>query len=579
MYIDIVPNRNSPPAVLLRESFREGKKVKKRTIANLTSLPMAKVDAIRQALGSSTPDEASPGKPTVESSGEERPFRIVRSLPHGHVKAVLGTIRKIGLESVISAKRCRERDLVVGMIVARILFPRSKLDTVARWIECTLAEQLQVTDADENELYKALDWLLKRQPKIEQKLAKRHLTEGSTVLYDLSSSYYTGEHCALAKFGHDRDGKKGFRIIIYGVLANREGCPVAVQVYAGNTADPTTIADQVEKLRKRFQLSRAVLVGDRGSITNTTVETLQTYPALGWIGALRSNAIRQLIQKGSLDRSLFDEKNLGEITSEDYPEERLIACHNPLLADKRNKKRQALLAATEEGLRRLAREVARRTKTPLTAAKIGVKAGRIINRYKVAKHFQLSIGDGSFRWQRNEQSIQQEEQLDGVYIIRTSEPDEQFSTGDAVRTYKSLGQIEQCFRCLKTIDLHVRPIYLRDEDHVKAHIFLCVLAYYVEWYLRRAWAERLYADEELEKDRWTRDPVTPPEPSPATKQKKNTHQNTDGLLVQAFASLLTNLATLCRNTCYLREDPTQTAIVIETEPTELQARALQLLDL
>lgn len=356
MYIDVVPNRNSPPAVLLRQSYRQDGKVKKRTLANLTGLPKDKIEAIRQVLRMPPPDDSTRPPAKLDS---QPPLRIVRSLPHGHVQAVLAAMQQLGLPGIIAAKRCRQRDLVLGMIAARILFPCSKLNTIARWSECTLAEELGIADADENDLYDALDWLLRRQRRIENKLAKKHLADGAYVLYDLSSSYYTGTHCPLAEFGHSRDGKKGFPIIVYGVLTDRQGRPIAVDVYPGNTADPTTVAAQAEKLRKRFALERAVLVGDRGSITNTTIQTLQTHPGLGWIGALRSDAIRSLIEKGEISRSLFDETNLAEILSDDYPGERLIACYNPLLADKRSKKRQALLEATDEGLRKLAAQVRR----------------------------------------------------------------------------------------------------------------------------------------------------------------------------------------------------------------------------
>lgn len=575
MYIDIVPNRNSPPAVLLRQSYRDQGKVKKRTIANLTGLPDHKIQAMRQALRAPPPAKGSSRLPHTPLG--QSPLRIVRSLPHGHVKAVLGIMQQLDLPNMIAAKRCPDRDLVVGMIVARILFPSSKLDTVARWRECSLPNELGIGEADENDLYAALDWLLNRQRRIEKKLAKRHLSEGAHVLYDLSSSYYTGSHCSLAEFGHSRDGKKGFPIIVYGVLTDSQGRPIALEVYAGNRTDPTTVADQAEKLRKRFGLKRAVLVGDRGSITNTTIEILQSYPGLGWIGALRSDGIRGLIKKGQVTRSLFDKTNLAEIVSDDYPHERLVVCYNPLLADKRTKKREALLEATERRLKKLTAEVARRTKKLLTAAEIGVKAGRIINHYKVAKHFALSIADGSFHWQRDEDSIAQERQLDGIYIIRTSEAKKQLSADDLVRTYKSLAQVEQGFRCLKSIDLHLRPIHLRTEEHVRAHIFLCLLSYYVDWHLRQKCKELLYADEELEETRWTRDPVLPAQPSSSTKEKKITHHNADGLPVQTFSSLIASLATLCRNTCYLAGDQYETPVQIDTEPTQLQQRVFELL--
>ncbi len=588
MYIDEVPNRNSPPAILLRESFRQGGKVKKRTLANLSHWPKQKIEALRAVLrqrtaptGDRCATEATGSPPRNPSPDESppSPFRILRSRPHGHVKAVLGTVKKLGLDRLIAPTRSRERDLVVGMIVARLLFPRSKLDTTVRWNKCTLADELEIADADENELYAALDWLLKRKDKIEQKLARRHLSDHSSVLYDLSSSYYTGTHCPLAWFGHNRDDKKRFPIIVYGVLANRQGCPVAVEIYAGNTSDSTTVAEQADKLRHRFGLQRAVLIGDRGSITNTNLETLRKHPALGWIGALRSSAIRSLIDKGKLERSLFDTQNLAEISCDDYPGERLIACFNPLMAQKRLRTRGELLEATEKTLEKLATQIARRKTKPLSAAEIGVRAGKVVNRFKVAKHFDLSIADGQFSWKRNQEGIEREEQLDGIYVVRTSETAHQLPADDAVRAYKSLSQVEQAFRCIKTIDLLVRPIFLRDPDHVKAHILICVLSYYVVWHLRQALAQLLYVDEELAELRQTRDPVAPAEPSPSARRKKATHQNPDGFPVQPFSSLLADLATLSRHTCCLAHDPTSPTFTQETEPTPLQARALELLGL
>jgi hypothetical protein len=565
MYIETVPNRSSPPAILLRESTRVGAKVHKRTLANLTSWPPAKVEALRRVLRG----EDSGGAPPPS-------LAITASVPHGHVRAVLGAIRHLGLDRIIASRRSRQRDLVLALIAARLLFPTSKLATVARWGQCTLAQELNVGDADELELYAALDWLLGRQEAIERKLARRHLQDGGSVLYDLSSSSYYGTHCPLAKFGHARD-KKGLPVIAYGVLANAAGCPVAAQVYAGNTADPRTVAEQAQKLKERFGLERAVLVGDRGCITTAQIQTLKEYPGLGWLGALRSASIRKLVEQKLLQPSLFDQQNLAEVTAPDFPGERLVACFNPLLAEERRATREALLTATEKRLDPIVAQVARQKKKLLSKAEIGLKVGRAINAYKVGKHFQVTIDDGSFRYQRRTEQIAQERLLDGVYVVRTSAPPERLSTAQAVRGYKGLAHVERAFRCLKGVDLLGRPIYLRTEAHVRAHIFLCLLAYYVEWHLRRAWAELLYADEELEERRGTRDPVLPAEPSESVLVKKATHSTPHGLPVQSWAGLLQALGTLCRNTCRMKDDPDGSPFVVETDPNDLQKRALALL--
>lgn len=574
MYVDVVKNRSSPPAVLLRESTRVGEKVFKRTIANVSHWPAYKIENVRRALNAGPKDLLGGG--TV---------RITRSLPHGAVHAVLGTLRKLGLERVISAMPCRERDLVVGMIVARVLFPTSKLDTICRWRNCTLAEELQVADADSGELYGALDWLLERQGAIEKKLAKKHLGEGAAVLYDLSSSYYHGKHCPLAKFGHNRDGKNGLPIIVYGVLANRDGCPVAVDVYAGNTADPKTVPDQVTKLRAQFGLQRVVLTADRGCITTTNVKTLREFPEIGWIGALRSNGIRKLMAEQIIETSLFDQTNLAEITSPDHPGERLVACMNPLLLARRREKRESLLKSTEKKLTELHEQMQRATEKgkPLKAGKIGEKVGRVVNGYKVAKHFITEFKDGSFTFARNGESIAAEQALDGIYVIRTSEKADEWPTADVVRGYKQLSHVERAFRCIKGVDLKVRPIWLRKEEHVKAHVLLCVLAYYVEWHMQNALKELLFADEELAGQRATRDPVMPPPQSESVKAKKQTQKTPDGLDVQSFGSLLQNLATLTRNVCAVQidgddraADPTYTVLA---DATPLQKRALELLNL
>ena len=552
---------------LLRRSYRVGHQVKHETLGNISHLPVELIALIRRFLA---------GEQWV-AAGDA--FVIERSLPHGHVEAILGTIAKLEVDTLIFSKRCRERDLVLAMMVERLIHQCSKLATTRLWPETTLAEELAVRDADEEELYAALDWLLARQPHIEKKLAARHLSDGARVLYDVSSSYYYGRTCPLALFGHDRDGQKGLPIIVYGVLTDAQGRPIAVEVYPGNTGDPTTVPDQVEKLRQGFGLSRVVLVGDRGMLTQTKIDTLKQYPGLGWISALRSSQIRQLVESGSLQLSLFDQQNLAEISSPDFPEERLVACHNPLLAAERARKRQELLAATEKQLQKIAQQVARRSRTPLLEAEIALKVGKGINRYKMAKHFTFTIADGQFQWARNQALIQQEAELDGIYVIRTSEPPKRYSAPEVVRHYKSLSQVERAFRCLKGIDLRVRPIRHRTEDPVRAHIFLCLLAYYVEWHMRQALAPLLFADEELESDRKTRDPVAPAQPSESAKIKKAVRLTAEGLPLHSFDSLLKALGTRCRNTCKIKNGPADSSFQQTTEFNPLQARAFQLLGL
>jgi hypothetical protein len=565
MYIERVPNRNSRPAFLLREAWREGKAIRKRTLANLTDWPAEKVEALRRLLRGEA--LASP----------QQLFAIERSVPHGHVAAILGTVRRLGLDTLVAAKRCRERDLVLALVVERLLHPCSKLATTRLWPTTTLAEELAVEEADENEVYAAMDWLAARQARIEQKLATRHLAEDGRVFYDVSSSFYEGRTCPLAQFGHDRDGKKGLPIIVYGVLTDEAGRPVAVEVYPGDTGDPTTVPAQVAKLRERFGLSRVVLVGDRGMLTETQLDTLRQFPGVGWISALRGPAIRDLVETGAVQLSLFDTPHLAEITAPEYPDERLIACFNPLLAEERRRTRQDLLAATENAFAAIAREVARRRKTPLTAAEIGVKVGRVRNRFKVGKHFGLTIGDGGFRWIRREESIRRESALDGIYVIRTSEPHTQLSAPDAVRTYKRLALVERVFRCLKGSELRVRPIHHRTATRVRAHFFLCLLAYYVEWHMREALRPLLFDDEQLAPDRTTRDPVAPAQLSASAKRKKAARRTADGLPVHSFETLLLSLGTRCRNTCRMPSDPSAPRVQQLTEPTPLQARAMALL--
>ena len=569
MYIDVVPNRNSPPAVLLREAWRQGKKTCKRTLANLSDWPKEKIETFRRLLR----DE-----PLVSPQAL---FATQKTLPHGHVQAVREMIAKLALDRLISAQHCHERDLVVAMIVQRLIAPCSKLATTRRWHSTTLAEELGVAEASENDLYEAMDWLLERQERIEKKLAARHLSEGGLVLYDVSSSFYEGRTCPLAQFGHDRDGKNGLPIIVYGVMTNGEGCPVAVSVYAGNTGDPSTVADQIKQLREKFGLQRVVMVGDRGMLTQPQIDKLKQLPGLGWITALTSTAIRELVEQGALQLSLLDQKNLAEITAPDYPGERLMVCHNPVLEEQRRRKREALLRATEKSLEKIRKEVARRKKKPFTAAEIGVKVGKVLGRYKMGKHFACTISENHFAWSRCAESITQEEKLDGIYVLRTSEPEERLSAEDTVRSYKSLAEVERAFRCLKGIDLLVRPIRHRTEERVPAHIFLCMLAYYVEWHLRRAWAPLLFEDEERWEERKRRDPILPAKPSDSAQRKKRSQETADGLPVHSFETLMEDLASRARVTYALKPqkaaENTNLKFQQVPEPTSVQARAYELI--
>lgn len=550
---------------LLRRSIRKGTTVTHETLGNLSHLPEHLIDLIKRSLKGET------FVPAAET------FRITRSLPHGHVDAVLNMIRKLGLEELLASEPSRNRDLVIAMIAERLLFPSSKLANTRHWHDTTLAEELDVGNAHEDQLYDAMDWLLTRQGAIEKKLARRHLSEGATVLYDVTSSYYEGKTCPLARFGHNRDGKNGCPIIVYGVLTDVDGRPVAVQVYPGNTGDPTTVPDRVETLTKRFGLSRVVLVGDRGMLTQTQIDVLKEHPALGWISALRSGAIRRLLADGHLIRPDLEAERLAEIRSPEFPGERLVACYNPQLAEQRRQKREALMAATEAELEELAASVRRPKAQPEAAAAIGVRAGKIINHYKMAKHFKLTIADGRLEWSRKEAEIQNESQLDGIYVVRTSEPAERLTAADGVRSYKRLTLVEQAFRCLKGIDLLVRPIHHHVADRVRAHILLCLLAYYVEWHLRQAWEPLLFEDEELAVDRRRRDPVAPARASESVTRKKRTHATSEGLPVQSFRTLLAHLGTRCRNTCVVAGAPSEATFHQVTEADALQAEALRLI--
>src|SRR4051794_11299048 len=550
---------------LLRRSIRKGKAVTHETLGNLSHLPDHVIDLIKRSLKGETFVAAADA------------VRITRSLPHGHVEAVLRMINKLGLDDLIAPEPSRRRSLVVAMIAERLVFPSSKLANTRHWHDTTLAQELDVADPTEDQLYDAMDWLLERQSVIENRLAKRHLSEGAMVLYDVTSSYYEGKTCPLARFGHDRDGKTGLPIIVYGALTDADGRPVAVQVYPGNTGDPKTVPDQVETLTRRFGLSRVVLVGDRGMLTQTQIDVLKEHPGLGWISALRSGSIRRLLADGQLIKKDLETERLAEITSPEFPGERLVACYNPLLAEQRRQKRQDLLAATQAELETLAASVKRAAAKPETAAEIGVRAGKIINHYKVSKHFTPTIRDGSLEWTRKQDEIAREELLDGIYVVRTSEPSERLTAADGVRSYKRLALVEQAFRCLKGIDLLVRPIHHRTADRVRAHILLCVLAYYVEWHLRQVWGPLLFEDEGLTEDRPRRDPVDPAKPSESARLKKKTHTTAGGLPVQSFRTLMAHLGTRCWNRCVMTADPNQTRFDQLTEADALQAEALRLI--
>jgi transposase len=544
MYIDIVPNRKSPPAVLLRESWREGKKIRKRTIANLSHWPMERVEALRAVL-----------KGGVVVDKLETSFNAVRTMLHGHVAAVLGTIRKLGLDRLIGSRRSRERDLVVAMIAARILSPGSKL-ALARGLgaeaqSSSLGFLLGIDDADEDELYGAMDWLLKRQERIEKKLVARHLGEGSLVLYDVTSAHFEGRHCPLARYGHPHGGPKGKLQINFGVLADEQGRPVASEVFEGNVGDPTTFTAQVAKVRKRFELERIIYVGDRGMITSARIRSdLKTAEGIDWITALRAAQIQSLLKKGAFQPSLFDEMDLAEISSPEYPGERLIVCRNPLLAAERRRKRQELLAATEVKLDEVV-SATKRSDRPLRGEKkIALKVGRVLGRSKVAKHFEVTISDESFSYQRNEERIRQEATLDGFYVVRTSVAASRMAAEQVVSTYKSLSRLEQAFRMAKSIDLKVRPIFHRTEDRVRAHVFLCMLACYVDWHMRDALAPLLFEDDDPEGAEAQRDSVVAKaKRSPSALKKAKTKRTEDGYQVQSFGTLLDHLATIAINKC------------------------------
>ena len=549
---------------LLRRSYREGAKVKNETVGNLSHLPEPLIEVIRRALHGET----------FVAVGER--LQILRSRPHGHVQAVRAAMQRLGLESLIASRPSPERDRVCAMVASRVLAPHTKLATTRWWSTTTLAQEYGVEGANENALYTAMDWLLERQGAIERKLAARHLKEGSLALYDLSSSYFEGTHCPLAKLGHSRDGKKGTLQVNYGLLTNQVGCPVAVSVYEGNTGDAKTLMPQVKKLHEEFGLERVVLVGDRGMISHKAIQELREIEGLGWITALKSGQIRTLIEGETLQLGLFDERNLVELSHPDYPGERLMACRNPQLAKLRAHKREALLEATEKELEKVRARVDRGRLRGQAA--IGVCVGRVVNKYKVAKHFALEISERRFDFHRVEEQIAAEAALDGIYVIRTSVPKKQMSAADAVRNYKALANVERAFRALKTVDLKVRPIHHHLENRVRAHIFLCMLAYYVEWHLLEAWRPLLFADED-QSAKAHRDPVAPAERSEDALQKVSTHTLPDGTPAHSLRTLLEDLSSIVRNTCRT-PGPVERSGTFDlvTTPTATQRRALELID-
>lgn len=651
MYIAAIPNRNSPPAILLRESYRVNGKVKTRTLANLSKLPTEAIDALKQVLM---------GKQMVST---DEVFEIVEdgSRTHGNAEAVLIAMRRLGFSGLINSRPSRQRDLVVAMVAARILKPQSKLATTRWWSSTTLAEMLGVDQTDEDELYEAMDWLLEHQAQIEKKLAARHLADGSLALYDLTSSYFEGVTCPLAEIGYSRDGKKGTLQVNYGLLTNRQGIPVAVSVFKGNSGDPKTLMPQVDKMREEFGIKEFVLVGDRGMITQKQVDALRDVDGCSWISALRPGAINKLITNGSIQMGLFDERNLFELTHPDFPGERLIACRNPELGERRAAKRHSLLKATVQELDKvsqmvgrgrlrgkeaietqvvkilkqykvgkhyqvdirddgfdykidrnaLAAEVAAKSNNDTKRAEIqrarfekhiesiafkldkiqqkikqgqlhgkdaiGVRVGKVVNKYKVAKHFVLHIEDDSFRFEIDQEAVDAEAALDGIYVVRSSVSTETMDTDQTVRSYKLLSNVEHAFRCFKSVDLMVRPIRHRLEDRVRAHIFLCMLAYYVQWSMTEAWRPLLFADEDQE-SKASRDPVAPAERSDAALRKVHAKQLDDNSVVHSFRTLLDDLARIVSNTCRCPGLGAEAPIFTKTTmPNDKQQRALNLL--
>lgn len=571
MYVAVVPNRNSPPATLLRESYRENGAVKNRTLANLSHWPAEQVEALRQVLkGNLTPS------PRLEEA-----LDITRSRPHGHVAAVLGTMHRLGLPQILDPQPSPARARVLAMLAQQVLHPGSKL-AAARALHpqtshSSLGELLELGEIDENDLYRAMDWLIPRQPQIELALARRHLHDGTLVLYDVTSTYFEGRHCPLAKYGYSRDERRHNPQIVFGVLSNGEGCPVAVEVFEGHTGDPKTVAAQITKLRERFQLQRVVLVGDRGMLTEKRLEAeLRPLQGWEWITALRAPQIQKLVSDGVLQMSLFDERSLAEVRHPDYPGERLVVCRNPLLAEERARKRRELIAATEKKLDQIVAATQRKRQPLRGVERISYRVGRALGVSTVAKYFRWEIREGRLHYQREQRRIEQDAAVDGVYVIRTSVAAERLSAEEAVRTYKRLATIERAFRSLKSVDLNVRPIRHRVPDRVRAHVLICLLAYYVEWHLRRALAPVLFDDEHPGEVKSS--PVAPAQRSASALRKAREKKTPEGLPVQSFQNWLGDLATIVKNHLQPRLKSLPAFDVI-TRPTPSQAHALKLLQI
>ena len=548
---------------LLRRSYREDGKVKNETLGNLSHLPDSVIDLIRRSLKGETFVPAA------------QAFEISSSRAHGHVQAVSLAMQRLGFASLLASKPCRARDLVAAMVASRIICPTTKLATTRLWHTSTLAAEFGVADATEDDLYAAMDWLLSGQDRIQKKLAARHLREDALVLYDLSSSYFEGSHCPLAKLGYSRDGKRGTLQVNYGLLTDERGCPVAISVHEGNTFDSTTFMPEVTRVREAFGIKRMVMVGDRGMISQKAIDEMSKDDDVAWITALRSSSIRTLVAQGAVQMGLFDERNLLEISSPDFPGERLVACRNPELAKLRAHTREDLLAATERNLEKIKLRV--EAGKLAGKDKIGVAVGKVVNQYKVAKHFELLITDGSFTFTRKMDNIAAEAALDGLYIIRTSVKAARMDAPTCVRTYKSLAQVERAFRSIKTMDLKVRPIHHYLEGRVRSHIFLCMLAYYVEWHMRQAWAPLMFADED-QAAKLVRDPVAPATRSDVAMKKVQSRTLEDGSPVHSFQTLMAQLQTVVRNTCCTQKGahdaPTFDLI---TTPDDKQKRALELI--
>jgi transposase len=570
MFVAKIPNRTSPPCFLLRESRRVDGKVKTTTLANLSSLSQNQIAAIAAALKN---EDLAP------VSGL---FQIDRSLPHGHVAAIIGTLRKIGLDRLIAPDESPNRSLILGMLALRILAPDSKL-AMSRMLSTetatsSLPQVLGIETISANDLYRAMDWLGPMQERIEKELATRHLADGSLVLYDITSVYFEGTKCELAKYGHNRDGKSGTTQIVVGLICTGEGCPISVEVFEGNTADPSTVAGQIEKVKARFGIRNVILVGDRGMITGKLIEA-QTKDggSLSYVTALRSQAIKQLVESGLIDRELFDQENMAEISSPDFPGERLVICMNPYLREERGRKRDELLESAKRKLGQLVASV-KREKRPLRGRDaIGMKVGAIFARNPMKKHFALEIGESTFSWDVRDDSVEEERKFDGLYVIRTNVDKSQLADADAVRTYKRLAKVERAFRCMKLSDLDIRPVYHWRSDRVRAHVFLCMLSYYVEWHLRKALAPILFEEHDEEGKRALHgDPVSPAPGSTAKARKVARKRTDDDLPVHSFQSLLKDLATLTLNTVTTAKDATFTMLA---RPTKLQAKAFDLLEL